>query len=504
MPINFQNLIEGQPAPVTVTASEPILKALRLMTDNELQQLPVVDLSGKFAGLISNASILQALRNLGVTLDQLHVIYAIYQPRKYRLDDDFDDLLGELRRNPAVPIIDNNGRLTGIVTTYDTTEYFRSRAQDMMLIEDIELALRDHIVAVHSDSSGKLDEPSLEATMRAALPSVRNPDFGKLTLFNYIELIVNDQQWQRYSVVFDIPRENLKRKLHEIREVRNVLAHFRQEITPEQRDQLEFWRNWLKWHPTPSPNGNLVAQTALIAGETLAREAVLDAGAKQPSEIVPIEDSVSPSESRYAPLALMLQNAPDNQDNIALTFEQIETIIGSQLPPSARQHRSWWANDSVGHVQSQQWLNVGWRVSSINMSDEVITFSRTADRQNAYIRFYSKVLDDLRDVATFQRKNTSPIGVNWLNIVSIKHNTHEQGIIGYAFTQSKQFRVELYIDTGYQEKNKLAFDKLQAQQAEIEAEMGHSLSWERIDNKRASRIALYYDKNVSIKSDEAT
>src|SRR5260370_41822102 len=80
--------------------------------------------------------------------------------------------------------------------------------------------------------------------------------------------------------------------------------------------------------------------------------------------IAPVEEAIHANESRYAPLALHLQEKPRNQVQVPLTFQEIEEkVIKGELPPSARQHRSWWANDSVGHVQSQQWLDVGWRVS---------------------------------------------------------------------------------------------------------------------------------------------
>jgi hypothetical protein len=47
------------------------------------------------------------------------------------------------------------------------------------------------------------------------------------------------------------------------------------------------------------------------------------------------------------------------------------------------------------------------------------------------------------------------------------------------------------------------FDKLHLDEAEIEGLVGTKLSWERIDQKRASRVALYYNKTISIASDKA-
>jgi hypothetical protein len=48
--------------------------------------------------------------------------------------------------------------------------------------------------------------------------------------------------------------------------------------------------------------------------------------------------------------------------------------------------------------------------------------------------------------------------------------------------------VELYIDRGEKEENKNIFDALMLKRADIESTFGESLSWERLDEKRACRI----------------
>ena len=51
-------------------------------------------------------------------------------------------------------------------------------------------------------------------------------------------------------------------------------------------------------------------------------------------------------------------------------------------------------------------------------------------------------------------------------------------------------RVELYIDAPVPADNKALYDKLHKQRASVEADFGGSLSWQRLDDKRASRISF--------------
>ncbi|MBN2677751.1 MAG: DUF4268 domain-containing protein [Anaerolineaceae bacterium] len=60
----------------------------------------------------------------------------------------------------------------------------------------------------------------------------------------------------------------------------------------------------------------------------------------------------------------------------------------------------------------------------------------------------------------------------------------------WVFTTRKELQVELYIDTGTREANKKAFDELLQRKREIEKTLGFALRWERLNEKRASRISV--------------
>jgi hypothetical protein len=72
---------------------------------------------------------------------------------------------------------------------------------------------------------------------------------------------------------------------------------------------------------------------------------------------------------KYAPLENYLRDLPENQKEVALSFEQIERIINAKLPSSAHEYRQWWENQKEGnHVNARAWANAGWKVESVDFN----------------------------------------------------------------------------------------------------------------------------------------
>jgi CBS domain-containing protein len=387
------------------------------MSEYDYSQLPVIDEQGAPLGMVTSESILRALNNFKVTLDALQVSHAVTRVRAFRADEDLFELLDDLRDEYAVVIVDNDGHLVGIVTSYDTTEYFRRRAEDMMLVEDIEGMVKDRILSAFSDDQGRVDAQALEQAIsdvtdskqaqfkkfqhalrqylklagdnsqniseqaaEEAFTQLFGKDttraFDQLTLYDYIELLLHKKQWTRLAPVFALEPQAVRTLLHGVRSSRNSLAHFHGELSAPQRDQLRFAAGWLKRAqlPIPEPPAREVTELDLKQIEELEAQRATSDGASNTEELV------RSSESRYGRLALFLQEQPAGWDTLQLTFNDIEAIIDGELPASAREHRAWWANDST-HAQALQWLRVGWRTATINMTDGKVIFTRTPDGQ---------------------------------------------------------------------------------------------------------------------------
>lgn len=103
----------------------------------------------------------------------------------------------------------------------------------------------------------------------------------------------------------------------------------------------------------------------------------------------------------------------------------------------------------------------------------------------AYLAFWPRVLDRLRDEhkLTSRRSSTTKSGMSFASGI--------QGVGRHVGFSTQSARIEVYLYKGDKDTNKRLFDSLYAQRERIESAFGEELSWERLDNAKGSRIALY-------------
>ena len=78
------------------------------------------------------------------------------------------------------------------------------------------------------------------------------------------------------------------------------------------------------------------------------------------------------SRGKYRRLYSHLQSRPRRAWQT--TFQEIESILGFQLPPSARLHRPWWSNqrNGNGHSQALAWNSAGWETANVDLQTETL------------------------------------------------------------------------------------------------------------------------------------
>jgi hypothetical protein len=121
----------------------------------------------------------------------------------------------------------------------------------------------------------------------------------------------------------------------------------------------------------------------------------------------------------------------------------------------------------------------------------------TTARSEAYRNYFQQLIDELREKHKFTGARVGQ-PQSWYSFSSGFSGIHYSS----SFAQGEQVRVEIYIDQGDGQKNKRLFDQLLAEKETIEKEFGEAIDWQRLDNRRACRIAAY--RPGSIDADPAT
>lgn len=130
-------------------------------------------------------------------------------------------------------------------------------------------------------------------------------------------------------------------------------------------------------------------------------------------------------------------------------------------------------------------------------NESISSTGQISERGQKYQTFFQSLIDDLYSLQFTKARKAQP--QNWYTFSS--ENTD---IFTYAvsFAQHRRVRSEIYIDCGNEKRNKQVFDALLAERSQIEAAIGSELEWERLDRRRASRVALYRPGRIDSSSEE--
>lgn len=65
----------------------------------------------------------------------------------------------------------------------------------------------------------------------------------------------------------------------------------------------------------------------------------------------------------------------NGQGQLTMTFAEIESVIATRLPPSARTRPEWWSNSPNGHSQARAWMRAGYETSAVDLAAQKVTFT---------------------------------------------------------------------------------------------------------------------------------
>lgn len=119
-----------------------------------------------------------------------------------------------------------------------------------------------------------------------------------------------------------------------------------------------------------------------------------------------------------------------------------------------------------------------------------------AERDLLCLEFWEQLLKRSKG-RTRLTENRSPTKDHWFEVAAGKAGIH----YAYLLFVDKA-GVEVYIDTADADRNKAIFDALHAEREEIENEFGSPLDWQRLNDKRASRIRVTFHGQGSLREKE--
>lgn len=281
-------LKQDHKAVITCTLAEPLSESLNLMIENDFTQVPVVGEDSQFH-LVTTQSILKTLHAFGSKIDnpRLTVGQALVSVHKHFEDDDLFEVMKEIERNGAALILDQQNSLKNIITSYDTTLYFRQWSEDTMNVREIEKDIKDIINAAFKKDDGSIDQVTrqaaidavasdakiLEGVAQAAIRKYhqesfssapvendvvksiscdivkeklnRKKSFDNLTLDEYIKIFFT-KCWPLCFSSLDFNKEDITFIFEGVRKTRNKLAHFHDDkISAQDRSQLKTCHDFL-------------------------------------------------------------------------------------------------------------------------------------------------------------------------------------------------------------------------------------------------------------------
>lgn len=126
-----------------------------------------------------------------------------------------------------------------------------------------------------------------------------------------------------------------------------------------------------------------------------------------------------------------------------------------------------------------------------------VASAEVSETREKYRVYYQSLIDTLRERHRFTNARVGQ-PQNWYTFSSDNSRVYKYST---TLAQGGRVRVEVYIDTQDKALNKAIFDALSQERQHVEHAYGEPLEWERLDARRACRVAIYRDGDIEADSD---
>ena len=228
-PIRRVQVLESANTPPTyVCNSDSIKKAISLMRLHNYSQLPVSNNGNRnLIGFISWETI-GCAKERGITSDIVKD-YISKDVKQLSPETPLIEAIKVVKDHDFAVVVAKDNSLQGIITTADITAQFISNTEPFVILEEIELQIRNILKDVFLVE--ELKNLSTESGKEAH-------SIDDLTFAQYLELIGYKAYWDRLKL--NVSREVLLDDLNKVRIIRNDVMHFSPDgISEEQRHTLK-------------------------------------------------------------------------------------------------------------------------------------------------------------------------------------------------------------------------------------------------------------------------
>lgn len=227
-----------------VEPSMSVADALSLMAPKRYSQVPVIA-DGRVRGVFSLWSLTyQLLAAPDLSPLDLAVEDVMESIPSVTVDDPLDLVLEHLNLHDAVLVGSPHG-LQAIATATDVLSYFYRVARPYILLQEIELGLRNVINMCVTEA--ELQQCIDRALARQYEGRNKKPPtrLGDMTFEDYRSIIASRENWEFFCGALGRNRELVSSKLEQVRRIRNDIFHFRDPVSVIDHETLAATRYWL-------------------------------------------------------------------------------------------------------------------------------------------------------------------------------------------------------------------------------------------------------------------
>jgi len=226
----------------TVTHDRSLAAVLQTMFDNDYTQIGVAR-DGDLTGVVTYRSVVRALlafHEIGVddrALGKISVDAAVEEVVEVSPDTDMLDLFDVLAEHTyAVTYRDGEPH---VVTDYDLLTDLQRGIEPFLMIEDVELALRDLFGEAFGDDLSETLQATFDDDHPLPTPeTVEHCSFGHYAQFVSIH-------WEAFEPHFEDRQDIVRELIQAVGDLRNRLFHFRADREDVRGDVLRFAHSYL-------------------------------------------------------------------------------------------------------------------------------------------------------------------------------------------------------------------------------------------------------------------